>query len=277
LRRRRSGLAPIRIGVIARRACLCAVALLPAAATADPSEACRLERDLALALDACTDWIDSAPRAAEALGEALLLRANRHFQLGNDAEALGDLTRVIKVLPRNAAARFYRAMVRVHMGNDTRALADFDRALTLSPGWPQALEERGNARARQDDYRGAIADWRAALGRGRNDVQLNTVIGMALFRLREFDAAMNAYDAVLAINPRDSHTFINRGQVHEARGDFDRALAEYGRALELDYDLWSVRMRRKLAEAGLWDGPPEGPDSADFRAALATCVRSPDC
>lgn len=258
-------------------AALIAALLLPAAAWADASETCKLERDLDLALAACTEWAEQAQDDPRDLAEALLTRANRHFQMENDAAAAVDLTRVIKILPDNAAARFYRGKVFAEQGDDTRAVADYDRALALSPGWPHVLEERGDALSRLGRYPEAIADWTAALGKGRDDFRLHSVIGLAQYELGDLDAALAAFDAAVALNPANSYTYIGRGQVHEARGDVDLAMAEYLRALELNPPLWSVRMRAKLTEHGHWDGPPDGPDSPEFRAALEACVRDPDC
>jgi Flp pilus assembly protein TadD len=39
---------------------------------------------------------------------------------------------------------------------------------------------------------------------------------------------------VLAVDPGNANAFFNRGSAYDSLGDFDRAIADYTRALEMD-------------------------------------------
>ena len=58
--------------------------------------------------------------------------------------------------------------------------------------------------------------------------------GNAHFAKGEADRAIANYDQALAINPKYEDALVNRGVAHEKKGDLDRAIADYDEALRLE-------------------------------------------
>lgn len=59
-------------------------------------------------------------------------------------------------------------------------------------------------------------------------------LGLALMAQRRWLAAIEAFDAALVAVPEYAPALSNRGNVHAALGDMQRALADHSRAVELD-------------------------------------------
>jgi tetratricopeptide (TPR) repeat protein len=50
----------------------------------------------------------------------------------------------------------------------------------------------------------------------------------------DFSAAIDDFSAVLAQDANNANAFFNRGSAHDSLGDFDKAILDYTRALDLD-------------------------------------------
>jgi tetratricopeptide (TPR) repeat protein len=93
-----------------------------------------------------------------------------------------------------------------------------------------------------------------------HDVEADFYLGNALYRTKQYDAALAAYDFVLSV---DDHTEIvptvvvwrNKGAVLRSRHRYDEALAAYDRAIALDANYASAWRNRGgvLVEMGRYD------------------------
>jgi tetratricopeptide (TPR) repeat protein len=126
-----------------------------------------LERAVAHAkLGHVREAFDDASRAIERAPElagAFVARGIYRTHLDeDDAAALADLDRAVSLAPRDAAARYHRAEIRVHRGDDRRALGDYDAAIAIVPDVPEVYRARARCRARLGDRSGARADYARA-------------------------------------------------------------------------------------------------------------------
>jgi len=72
--------------------------------------------------------------------------------------------------------------------------------------------------------------------------------GKALYTKKDYDKALEAYDAALHINPQLADAFVARGMVWYERKDYDRAVADFARAIEIDPRLARAYLFRGYAE-----------------------------
>ena len=56
---------------------------------------------------------------------------------------------------------------------------------------------------------------------------------------------MADYDQAIKIDPRNAYAFNNRGLAFEKRGDRERAIADYRRALKINPKLWLTQQNLK--------------------------------
>lgn len=251
--------------------------LLSASAWAGAAEQCRLHDDPAEAAAACTRWIESGGLNGAQLSDALSNRGYWLYRTGDLDAAMGDLDRAISLSPDNAEAYYHLGLVLEASGAIEAAVQQYSRALSLVPGWPAVLVERGNAFHREGDYAGAVADYVAALGQGADDALIYSNLGTSYAQMGADEQALAAQNSALLLDPADDGAYVARAETLERLGRFEAAVADYERALSMDFAFWAPRMKAQMQDAELWGGPLDGTDSADFRAALRACVVSPDC
>ncbi len=90
--------------------------------------------------------------------------------------------------------------------------------------------------------------------------------GNALWARGETDRAIVDYNKALALNPKFAEAFYNRGTAYNKRGDVDRAIADFTRALELFPGYTDAYINRGAA---FWTKKDGERAVADFSRALA--------
>jgi len=54
------------------------------------------------------------------------------------------------------------------------------------------------------------------------------------YRKGEYDRAISNYNKALEIDPRNDAVYLNRGNAYARKGQYDQAISDYGKALEID-------------------------------------------
>lgn len=68
--------------------------------------------------------------------------------------------------------------------------------------------------------------------------------GLAFAKRGEFDRAIASYDKAIERDPWNAEAYANRGYVYYAKGEYDRAIANYSRAIEIDPGYTRVYINR---------------------------------
>lgn len=114
------------------------------------------------------------------------------------------------------------------------ALAIADETIRTTPPsaevlmWAAVLSERLG-----DNARAARYQEQATEQLGGDAVQTQLVLGMNRYRAGDLDGATTAADAVLALQPDEPQAYFLRGNIAEARGDLQAAMAAFDRAAQL--------------------------------------------
>jgi tetratricopeptide (TPR) repeat protein len=90
------------------------------------------------------------------------------------------------------------------------------------------------------------------------DTKLNLAIvygkrGNAYHDRREYDRAIADYTKIIEINPTDAVAYNNRGIAYRAKGDNDSAIADHTRAIKIDPELSSAYNSRGIAHRAKGD------------------------
>jgi tetratricopeptide (TPR) repeat protein len=91
------------------------------------------------------------------------------------------------------------------------------------------------------------------------DVEKLLTVGMQARQQGDYDRAIAAFSKALQLDPSQTAAFIKRGNVFLDRGDFDRAIADYTAAIKVDAKMALAYLNRGLAHA----------KKGDFEAVLA--------
>ncbi|HXV76564.1 MAG TPA: tetratricopeptide repeat protein [Candidatus Polarisedimenticolaceae bacterium] len=179
------------------------------------------------------------PRSWLALHNMGLFRMNA----GDLDAALSQLDRAIEAKPASAESYTARGLTRYRAGDQDAALADLNRAVELQPSYPQARLNRGNVLLDLGRPDLAIADLEIFVDANRSYLPARHSLARALLRMKRYAEAAAHLDEIVRRGP-DYEAFLNRGVAQVNLERYERAVADFTRALELRpgaTDAWSNR------------------------------------
>lgn len=124
----------------------------------------------------------------------------------------------------------------------------------VQPRTPEALALAAAHRAYADGDPAAARDgYRDVLLEHPDNLDARRGLARALMDLGAYDAALVQFDRAIAGAPDFAPTYANRGILRDRMGDYEQAIADYRRALELDPTLddgpgWLTRFLRNQAD-----------------------------
>ncbi|TIT99098.1 MAG: tetratricopeptide repeat protein [Mesorhizobium sp.] len=148
---------------------------------------------------------------------------------GDGGRAITAYSLAIAIDPKDAASYYGRGMARADRKDYDGAIADFDRAIDLDPHNPDYLVSRKAA----DAARGK-GDVAAEAG-GPDPKKLKAFIdlGDALYKRHKFDRAIAEYNKAITLDPKMASAYLGRGMSLVAKGKYDAAIDDYGKVIEL--------------------------------------------
>ncbi len=163
-------------------------------------------------------------------------------------------------------------------GEAAPAWMDFDEAIKLDAKNAQAYEERAHKHA--SDFKSSIDDWTMAIKLGRKRTAIYADRGIAHSQIGSHDLAIEDLTEAIRLGPIENHVNIftgdrydlpglhaARGNAYYLKGDYDRAIVDYDRAMDLDSASSKfIYSRRALAFEKKGDKQKA---IADFRKSLS--------
>jgi tetratricopeptide (TPR) repeat protein len=231
-------------------------------------------------------------------------RANALLALGRPEEAFADFTRAIALDPFDYVAYSGRATLDLTTNRLDLAIADLSMVLRPQPSDQAtfynrtvAYYNRGIAYERKGEFEKAADDYRTAVRLLPTFAPAQAALAVLLSRTSDADAALPALNAALQLDPHsaalksratvllsrgrpadalhdlddiiahdsaDAIAYLNRGTAKQQLGDFDGAVADYSRSIEL-----APSVAAHLDRGGLY-GQLQQPEQAlaDFNAAV---------
>ena len=203
--------------------------------------------------------------------QAHSVRAQMHISLGEIDEAIADTNELIR-LKGNAEAYHARATAYAYKKDYDRAIADLTQAIRLDPdNEERAYFSRAGLFNRKGDYARAIADVsefiRLSLARlseprlsePSGEVLRKAMIGIlvsgyslrATYRLNMGDKENALADCNEAIRqwPDQAEAYSGRGRIYYWQRQYDLAIPDFDKALQLDPSEWMARSTKALALA----------------------------
>jgi len=93
-------------------------------------------------------------------------RGVSYTQIGRFEEAIADLSKVIELKSRDAAAYYLRGFAYAETGEYEKAIADYNKVLEMYPGSKDAYKYRGDVYNKTGNLEQACSDWKKACSRG---------------------------------------------------------------------------------------------------------------
>ena len=109
-----------------------------------------------------------------------------------------------------------------------------NRQLKTSAPTAEMFITRGLIYYNRGDYYDAHADFDSALALEPDSVELLYDIALSLEKLGKTDEAIEIYDHLLAIDDKFFNGWYNRGRLKLFKGDYQKAIDDFNRALEIE-------------------------------------------
>jgi tetratricopeptide (TPR) repeat protein len=240
------------------------------AAIADYDKAIALEPGWALAynnrgfarirreeFDAAIVDLDKAIALDPTFGFAYNNRGKAFAEKGDLEKAMADYDKSIALDASNALALSNRGYARTLKGEFDGAIADFDRAIAVSPKMAESYNGRGAAyytryfqsRSAQDLNK-AIDDYSQAINLGPA-AMIYANRGYALTDKEEYDRAIADFDKALTLNPKLATAYNGRGLVNYSKAQFAQAIVDYDKAIAFDANSAEFYGNRALSRLAL--------------------------
>ncbi|MBM4089166.1 MAG: tetratricopeptide repeat protein [Planctomycetes bacterium] len=171
-------------------------------------------------------------------GAAYFLRAQVLLHQHKNEDALRDYDRLVQLNPSLPAAFIGRAIAWIHSGNQDKASDDYREAVNLDPSSADDfLVARLLAEARvmheQEDFAGSIARATDILERDPENLAALSARAASYWYSEQCVEAADDYSRLVDLMPNASHAYSGRGQVYAEMGEYDAALADLDKAVEL--------------------------------------------
>ncbi|MDO8433178.1 MAG: tetratricopeptide repeat protein [Candidatus Binatus sp.] len=209
--------------------------------------------------------------------DSFLQRGRAYYLAGRNDRALADFDTGIRLSPDYANAYLWRGSVLLLEDRQSRAIADFSEAIRLDPSSGFAYKGRGIAYLDRGDYQRAINDLDTAT---RLDPSMDVYRSRAVsyFRLGEFDHAIGDLDEAIRRKPNDAWAYYLRGITYSAKGDQERAAADFQNAIRIASEALHANARDARAhEAIAWMlATCPQPDRRDGKRAIEYARKAAD-
>ena len=194
----------------------------------------------------------------------------RQVAFWHDSETLW--THAVAVTKDNYVAHINLGETFLNQERTEEAAIHFRAAVQIRPGDPAAHLNLGTCERRNKNFVPALQEDQAVL-RLTSDKGLRTYalvnLGSDYRHLKDYSRARESYQAALQLNPETARAFIGLGVLAEKSGEFNDAVKNYSRAVELEpSDVGYLLLSEALQQSG---------KAAASRSALEAAQRiSPD-
>ena len=162
--------------------------------------------------------------------------AAAHLNLGlvlmdsDPAAAAEAFLHAAELQPAESRPRFLAGFSLEHAGKFTEAIEQYRAALALSPKDYEVHFALGRALLRAGDAPAAEAEFREAVAARADSAPARLGLGNALLTQKKYEAASDALDGYLKLNPGDRSAHFDRASALFELDRYDDALAELDRA-----------------------------------------------
>ncbi|WP_329172570.1 tetratricopeptide repeat protein [Streptomyces sp. NBC_01477] len=192
-------------------------------------------------------------------------RGNVLSRLGRYTEALRDYDHAARLGPPFPELFHNRGLAHAGNGDLARAAADFGYVLDLEPDHLEGRISLASLLLDTGDALGAAAVAEAGVALTAEEPRLHCAHGLALLELGQTQEATEAFDRALVLDPGLTAARVNRAIAAYQHQEFDRALDDLSSALEKDQDNPDLLYNRGFVYEALeqWDRA-----AADYSRAL---------
>ena len=171
---------------------------------------------------------------------SLVALGNDLISLNRYEEALEKFDEALDYLPSYAPALDGKAGLLILMEDYKKAGKIIEEAIKKNSDYPQFYLTRGKIYIHKGKYKDAIEDLNRALdlAQGLNNKLFENKVyvnrGAAYQKLFEFDAALNDYSKAIQLNDNNPNVYLYRGFLYYQNNDHPEALKDFNTVIDID-------------------------------------------
>jgi len=180
------------------------------------------------------DDLDEAIALKPDFVDALRDRAMCYYKLNEFAQASEDLDKVIEKQPEEPKGHFYKAICIINSTKDyPAALEEANRALQLDPELAGAYHIRGIANTQLGHFHNAIKDYDVAIEKKtENTFDCYFQRAKVKHNLRDYEGSVADHTEAIKLKPEIPQAYFNRGIAYFYLRKFDLAMADFDKVIE---------------------------------------------
>jgi tetratricopeptide (TPR) repeat protein len=146
-----------------------------------------------------------------------------------------------------------RAQAFLRAGKNKKALEDYASAIVLKDErQQQAYFDRGQLHMRLNDKKSALEDFKKVIELNPNNLQLTWDVGVLAYELELYTDALSYYSKTIdRMDQPQAQMLLVRGEVFEKLKNYQAAIQDYTRVIEMKQNLANAHYLRGQAKARL--------------------------
>lgn len=150
-------------------------------------------------------------------------------------DAIASATKATTLDPKQADAFLIQADSLSLQEKYKDAIAPYSKYIALKPNEPYGYEGRGRVEYNTQDYKSAVVDFEKYLSLKAGDAEIKKLLALAKASAGGTSATerIAALSEAIKADPSDPVAFTNRGVAYFEMADYDKAIADFQKALEL--------------------------------------------
>ena len=135
--------------------------------------------------------------------------------------------------PQNPSHYINRGLIYDHYQSWSRAMADYNQALRFNPKESQLYANRARCNAALGHVSEALSDYDTAIDLNPHDINARVHQGILFRALSMYEDALVSFGLALLLGNLSADIYAERGRTYQLDGQWNCAIADYQRALEL--------------------------------------------
>ena len=187
--------------------------------------------------------------------ERLIELGEKYREAGDSLKALDYFNTAIKINPSYAPAYTYRGMLYMRIKAYTKAVKDLEKAVKLTPNPnPKKSEDLmayvlyGFCHYQLGNYEQAIFVFSQTIGINPYYADVYNFLGLSYFNLKQYEQALEEYTSAIhfgeIVKGAQDAYYLNRGRTYGVLGDYEKAIADFTKSIELKADVAEVYAER---------------------------------
>lgn len=180
-------------------------------------------------------------------GEAAYTLGLTYIELEKDKDAVINFQKAVNADPSKSNWQYELGLLYYNAGNYKGAVGSFQKA--ADAGYRQSndfLENLGFCQLYSGDVDNALKTLNTVLSHKPNNTTMLTNIAYAMYATKRYEGAVEYYQKVLTVNPKDASSLYMAGMSFQKMGQKEKGQAICDKAIEMDPSLAKNRTKKEM-------------------------------